>query len=139
VGLRVSEKHGVNPSLGVCFWCGESDGTVLLLGQLPDDREAPRQMVASYEPCDKCKAGMAQGITLIEAQNQPFRDDQPPMAKSGGQDVYPSGRMVVITEEAFRRIFSGEAAEAGLRRRKAFILPEVWTAIGLGGGGDGGG
>ena len=40
--IKVSEKHGVNPSMEVCFICGQDTGAILLLGRLPGDKEAPR-------------------------------------------------------------------------------------------------
>lgn len=54
--IKVSEKHGVNPSIGICAFCGKESGEVLLLGRLLGDKEAPRQMIANpHEPCDTCK------------------------------------------------------------------------------------
>ena len=29
--IRLHPKHGVNPTTGQCFWCGEPDGTIALL------------------------------------------------------------------------------------------------------------
>lgn len=111
--IRLSENHGVNPSLGLCFWCGEEDGTLLLLGRLPNDAEAPRKVCASYEPCDKCTAGMAQGITLMEAT----------------QDG-PTGRYVVLKEQAILQIFEpGETREATLQKRKAYMHPTSFNQI----------
>ena len=52
-GIRLSEKHGVNPSVMLCFLCGESYG-VALLGKHKDehshDAEAPREGVYEMEP-----------------------------------------------------------------------------------------
>lgn len=58
--IKLSEKYGVNPTIPVCFWCGESKNEIALLGRLGDARkgediEAPKNMVLDYEPCDKCK------------------------------------------------------------------------------------
>ena len=55
MGIRLSDKHGVNPTMGVCMWCGEPTGEIALLGKLKGDVEAPRYSTLSYEPCDKCK------------------------------------------------------------------------------------
>lgn len=73
MSIRLSEKHGVNPSLDLCFLCNEPKG-VALLGRLPGDAEAPRQAVFDEEPCDKCLEWMKQGIILIsvdESQSPP--------------------------------------------------------------------
>ena len=127
--IRVSEKHGVNPSLGLCFWCGTEDGTVLLLGKLPGDAEAPRRMCVTYEPCDKCRTNMESGIVFIEATPQATRDGQPAL-RSG---AYPTGRWAVVREEAVRRIVQPPDVLAGvLRHRKAFLEPATFTHL-LGG------
>lgn len=51
--IRLSPKHGVNPSVMKCPVCAEDTG-LALLGRLRDDAEAPRQML-DRDPCDKCK------------------------------------------------------------------------------------
>ena len=49
-GIKLSPKHGLNPTIPVCFWCGEERNEVALLGHSGDGRkhedfEAPRHMV----------------------------------------------------------------------------------------------
>ena len=44
-GIQVSPKHGLNPTIPVCFWCGKERGEVALLGRLPGDAEAPKNVV----------------------------------------------------------------------------------------------
>ena len=131
-GINLSPKHGVNPSMGVCFWCGKDDGSILLLGKINNPRrlgmkehhhtkpdpEAPRRMVASMEPCEKCKGLMARGITLIEA------------AGTEG-DPQPTGRWWVVTEECIRRMFDPASAEGTLRARRAHSEPAVVERLGL--------
>lgn len=111
--MRLSAKHGVNPSMGVCFWCGEDDGTIALPGRLPGDAEAPRRAVWSMEPCAKCKANMALGITLMEA--------------NGDTKPEPTGRWVVVTEDCVRRLFNDDVLPAVLRHRKAFMKPAAFA------------
>lgn len=41
-GIRVSEKHGVNPSITICPICGK-ETSIALLGKLKGDKEAPRK------------------------------------------------------------------------------------------------
>lgn len=124
-GITLHPQHGVNPTLGVCFWCGEQDGTIGLLGY-NRGKEAPRQAILSLEPCEKCKAGMAQGITLIEAT--PYaREAGAPALRDG---VYPTGRWCVLKEEAVERIFSGAPVLADMKRtRKALLEPEVYGRL----------
>ena len=50
--IRLSEKHGLNPTLGVCFFCGEETGEIGLLGKLKGDREASTSLsVLSMPSC----------------------------------------------------------------------------------------
>lgn len=55
--IRISEKHGANPTIPICFFCGEDKNEVALLGKLSGDKEAPMRMWINgdYEPCDECK------------------------------------------------------------------------------------
>lgn len=96
-GIKLSPKHGLNPTIPVCFWCGEERNEVALLGHIGDGRkhedfEAPMHMVIDYEPCEKCRANMALGVTLMEATNKPNSVTKVEMQKG----VYPTGRYVVI-------------------------------------------
>lgn len=118
-GIKLSPKHGLNPTIPVCFWCGEERNEVALLGHIGDGRkhedfEAPMHMVIDYEPCEKCRANMALGVTLMEATNKPNSVTKVEMQKG----VYPTGRYVVIKREAARkRNLSG--CRSGLVHAKA--------------------
>lgn len=99
--IRLSEKHGVNPTLGVCFWCGEDTGEIALLGYMgKGDPEAPRRTVLNYDPCPKCKELWKQGTALIEVSDVPRNDGQPAIQKG----YYPTGRYSVIKTEAAQRM-----------------------------------
>lgn len=98
--IKISPKHGVNPTIPVCFWCGKEKNEVALLGKLKGDAEAPMHMVLNYEPCDACKQTMESGITLISVTSHPA-DHRPPIQ----QNLYPTGEWSVITKEAAQQIF----------------------------------
>lgn len=66
--IYLSPKHGVNPSLTQCFFCGEASG-VALCGRLPSDAEAPYMMCIDREPCSECKEHMARGVILVSVQD----------------------------------------------------------------------
>jgi len=125
--IRLSEKYGVNPSVGMCFWCGGDDGCIYLLGA-NKGREAPHRAVYTYEPCDKCKANMAMGITLMEIETTAPRDGVPPIVEG----VWPTGRWVVLKEEVAERTFQPESFKQDvLRQRKAFVPSVDWKKLGL--------
>jgi hypothetical protein len=92
--IILSEKHGVNPTMGVCFWCGEHTGEIALLGKLPNDAEAPKETVLNYEPCEKCQNAFNEGVLIIEVDHTA---DKPPLT----DDHYPTGRFVVLDPYAF--------------------------------------
>ena len=95
--IKLSPKHGVNPTIPVCFFCGEDKNEIALLGHIGDlrkheDIEAPMRMVLDYEPCDHCKEMFSQGVLVIEVTRTPLPDNRPPIAKG----AYPTGRHVVV-------------------------------------------
>lgn len=91
-GIRISEKHGVNPALASCVACGKEWG-VVLFGRLPGDKEAPRKVVSDF--CEECSSVvMAGGVMLVEV-----RDGET------GDSPYRTGRAWGIRGEAFERIF----------------------------------
>lgn len=104
-GIRISEKHGVNPSIvhEHCFVCGKEYGTgfIALHGRLPGDKEAPRdQHIFGDELCPECKDRIYFGdIVLIEARK----------IYSGGEEhMERSGRYIWLTRERFREAMTPE-------------------------------
>ena len=110
--IRLSKKHGVNPTICKCFFCGESKG-IALLGQIGDlrkgeDIEAPRECVMDYEPCEKCQENMNKGVALIGVTDIQPVDNRPAMTVQDGHKVYPLGSYCVITPEAAKRVFKSD-------------------------------
>ena len=122
MGIRLSNKHGVNPSVMICFYCNNPKGKgVALLGALPGDAEAPRAAVFDKKPCDECAAHMEAGIIFISV-----KDETP------SENPYRTGGWCVLREEAVRRMLNaGETVEDVCHKRVAFIPDAVWDAIGL--------
>lgn len=114
--ITLSPAHGVNPSVTICFWCGADTG-VALLGRIDkQDSEAPRTIVLGLEPCDTCKEQWNQGYTIIETTTAPPHERSIPIGRDDrGNDVYPTGRWVVITLEAAARIL-GDNTLDGVHR-----------------------
>lgn len=100
-GIRLSEKHGLNPTIPICPFCGKEKNEIALLGKLPDDTKAPMYAIIDHEPCDECKNAMSKGVTLIEVQDKPKVKNQSPINKNH----YMTSRWLVITNEAGKRIF----------------------------------
>jgi hypothetical protein len=116
MGIRLSDKHGVNPSVGICFWCGESS-EVILFGRMKNDREAPREVCLSYEPCNACKKQHEQGIWVIEAEETPTQDNQPPMGKH-----YPTSNWWVVAESVVARMINDEQIVKDVLAKRVLML-----------------
>ena len=66
--IRLSEKHGVNPSVDRCFFCGESYA-VVMFGKMKNDEQGPSS-VCSGGLCDRCqKVKDDGGIFIIETRS----------------------------------------------------------------------
>lgn len=120
--IKLSPKHGLNPCIPVCFFCGNEKNEIALMGQIGDRRkgedfEAPKNAILDYEPCEECKKKFAEGVLLIEVTMTPNTKNQPMIAK----DAYPTGRFVVVRPEALHGNF-----EAGY---KALVLHEDYQQM----------
>lgn len=125
-GVRISKKHGLNPTMPVCFWCGEETGEIALMGEMIDENgeeiEAPMHAVVDYTPCVRCQEKMNAAFTLIEVTTTPNTRNQPPIAEG----AYPTGNFAVIRMEAAARIFNLHDD----KMNKAFCEPGVLQQIG---------
>lgn len=121
--IRLSEKHGVNPTLVICFYCNKENGELALLGQLPGDAEAPRKAAIDQVPCGACKKLMEMGVILISVDEAKTEDQRNP---------YRTGGWVVVRDEFIGRLISNEELRADiLKKRVSFITNEIWNAVGL--------
>ncbi len=90
--IKLSPKHGVNPSVTHCECCGKEIG-IALFGKLKEDKEAPRDVAMGL--CDDCQKVIdAKGLMIIEV-----RDGET------GKNPYRTGRLVGITKDAKERMF----------------------------------
>lgn len=135
-GIELSPKHGLNPTIPVCFWCGKDKNEIALLGRIREkttnrfganvterdsDIEAPRRMVLDYEPCDECKKMWESGVAVLEAQQTPIMPNQPEIQKG----IYPTGRLVVVTVEGADRVFPQHAPWS--KGQKVFVDSAVFS------------
>ena len=122
MGIRLSEEHGVNPSVDHCFICGK-DYAVVLFGKLKGDAEAPRS-VTTGGVCDECEKAKAAGaIFLIEVDEEKTTDEKNP---------WRTGRLAGVKEEAIRRIITPvELVDQILEHGMAYLPIEVYEGLGL--------
>lgn len=110
MSIKLSEKHGVNPSLDLCIICHEPKG-VALLGRLKDDKEAPRDGVYSMIPCDDCREKyLKEGVLILEAD----------------YDGTPTCDLVVIKEEAFKTLTTTAIPESRIARMPKDMFNELF-------------
>lgn len=95
MGIRVRKKHGVNPSLSKCFFCGEVH-EIILFGLLPEDKEAPREIVLSYDPCEKCRELFSTGCLFIGVSEKPLHEGHLPIQEG----FFPTGSYALISRES---------------------------------------
>jgi len=101
MSIRLSEKHGVNPSVQKCFYC-QKDVWVVLFGRLLGDAEAPRTVVMDHEPCDDCKEVMSRGVILISIDEKKSEGDM--------QNPYRTGGWCAVSDDLIRRLITPPVA-----------------------------
>ena len=101
-GIKLSPKHGLNPSQVVCFYCGEVK-ELALMGRLKGDAKAPDRIVADLEPCQHCKDKMAKGTTLLEVSEYAQLEGMPSI--NDKQQLYPTGRWCVLRSDIAKELF----------------------------------
>lgn len=150
MGIRVSDEHGVNPSIPLCFYCGDAKNEVVLLGRLPQDAEAPRHCLIDMEPCDTCKERRKTHINLIVVPSESCLDDIDDQRRRHEDvlsrrchsfnreapfipDVPRSGYAFWVgREEVTGMVNEPELAQHILRAGWAFIPEEAADKLGLG-------
>ena len=109
MSIKLSPKHGLNPTIPVCFFCGKQKNMIALLGRVggKKDLEVPMTgVVLDYEPCDCCKESWDKGVALLGVTTTQPEDNRPPMKAQGGVKVYPTGDVVVVREEFAQECFN---------------------------------
>ena len=109
--ITLSPKHGLNPTIPVCAWCGEPKNEIALMGRIKTDKrgedlQAPMHCVLDYEPCEHCKEQWSVGVAVLEATTRRPTPYRPPIQKQGNDEIYPTMRLVVIKPEAATRLFN---------------------------------
>lgn len=118
-GIKLSPKHGLNPCIPTCFFCGQDKNEIALMGHIGDGRkgedfEAPMKAILDFEPCEECKKKFAKGVLIIEVTETPEYIGMPI-----AENAYPTGRYVVVKPEAMNGDF--KAGSKALCLKKDFI------------------
>jgi hypothetical protein len=134
--LYLHKKHGANPSMTQCFYCGKGK-EILLVGAstgkfkeagvaVSKDGKMPMYAgVFDMEPCDECKGYMEQGILLISVRDG---------TEDRGPDAYRTGGWVVVKDKPFKECFGWlpeELLASLVKQRWSYIPDTVWDGVGL--------
>jgi hypothetical protein len=119
-------KTGVNPTMPVCHYCGETKNMIILTGY-EGEKWAKKNGIPSgempmtvyiendIEPCDECKK---KGIAIVEVVSD--------------EDHSFTGRRWLMKEEAVIRIFGKQPSLPQILQKRVLIIPkEVTERIGL--------
>lgn len=101
-GIRVSEKHGVNPSITICPICGKETG-IALLGKLKGDKEASMRMLS--DPCDDCVSKLGNDKIYILAINDQGYGIKAIIIERSALNIPVKGYMILMKENEFDKVF----------------------------------
>lgn len=114
--IRLSKKHGLNPTIPQCWYCGGAHNMICLTGERGEaaarklgreDGEMPKTALFSdiLEPCEECrKKG---GIGVVEV---------------GKDGKSPTGNRWLVTEEAIERLHPDEEAVAAIKEDGVMLI-----------------
>lgn len=149
MNIRISEKHGINPSLMLCYFCNEESTGIALMGKLLGDEQAPRQAVHDMEPCKQCKEYMEMGIIVIsikdgepdrveedrefwQRQYDALNSHQQRNARPFIPNPHRTGGWWVVSEDFIRRnITPPELLETVLKCRFTLVEDDACNKLGL--------
>lgn len=125
--IKISPKHGLNPLIPKCFFCGEEKNEIAILGKIDrKDSEAPRSAIIDYVPCEACQKKFESGILLIEVSEEPVAKNQMEIVKG----AYPTGKWVLALESFIRQLIVDEdLAESVIKSGHALISVGVLENI----------
>lgn len=130
--IPLSPKHGLNPTIPVCAWCGEPKNEIALMGRMSHkktvktawggqstviedgDMKAPMYCVLNYEPCEHCKEQWDKGVPVIEVTATTPVPYRPAIRKEANKDIYPTMRMVVLKIETAEELFNNFELKLGI-------------------------
>jgi len=141
-GIEINEEFGVNPTMSMCFFCGEEKGELVLFGAegfkklnektgIYESAQAPMKMVVDATPCQKCQEKWSIGITFLEmTEIEVISEMKRGKPTKFEKQMVPTGRLSVITEEAAIHMLSkSEEKDEVLKRRIALMTVEDYEKI----------
>lgn len=98
MGVRISEKYGLNPSIDTCFICGKEINVILFGTAYKDENgktaKAPK-ITCTGNICNDCKKIIDEGAIFFIA----VKDGET------GKNPWRTGQIGALKEEAVQRMF----------------------------------
>lgn len=89
--IPLHPKHGLNPTMCTCFYCGKETGEIALLGNHYKDK-APMHMCVSVVPCTECKEKIKQDNITFIVEVEEHRNN----AWGTESEIEPTGRYIAV-------------------------------------------
>lgn len=124
--MRLSNKHGLNPTIPLCPYCGKPKNEIMLTGYEGEkwakrnghpDGQMPMYVLVEgdIQPCDDCKK---KGIAVVEVK--------------GDADRELTGRRWLIKEEAIKKILADDPMLFSVLQKRIMLIPaEIAQNLGL--------
>lgn len=104
--IPISPKHGLNPTVPVCLYCGKDKDEVAICGKInKQDDQMPMRCVIDALPCDECRKLWSAGVVLIRVSKTKKGRMVPVKSPDGKSTFYLDGSTMLITEEGAQRLF----------------------------------
>ena len=121
--IKLSPKYGLNPTMTVCYWCGEPTNDIAFLGQIDkEDSQAPKYALLNYDFCEKCKKKTKTRITIIGIDKYRFCENQPPITQINGVDYYPYKAFIVVNKKFINKYIEDETLRKNVLEHKKMYL-----------------
>ena len=119
-----------------CVYCGKPKGEIVIDKRMRDNAFQDMYVYSDFNPCDECKAHMAEGVTLIGVEvYDPAKHGKIPkkiLFKSSNVDesLVPTGQFLVLDEVApFCRKLEKHFGQECKKGSKFFIEQEMLEQI----------
>lgn len=109
MNIKVSDKHGLNPSINHCFICNK-DINITLFGYIEGDKEAPKHCCTG-DLCDDCKEKLKTHVAIIEMKSKTNPERTGRVAFVSRKNIIiENTNIAYMTQEEFTKCFGNEIA-----------------------------
>ncbi len=137
--IYLDDKHGVNPSIAQCFYCGQDDKLILVgkktkgFNGVSDDNQMPQKCgIIDMEPCPECREFMNQGIILISISDDSENEMMLANEENRPPNPFRTGKFAVVKDHFIEHTINPpELAKDILLKRFCFVPDKAWSFLNL--------